>query len=79
MSGLDPSARIHLKDSLLAYVKQGNTIFFSSHILSDIDEICDRCAILHNNEIIFTGTPKDFKNTYDKKSLERAFLKAIAA
>jgi len=77
MSGLDPSARIHLKDMLLDYKNKGNTIFFSSHILSDIDEICDRIAVLHNNQMIFTGTPAEFKKEQKLDSLERAFLHAI--
>ena len=77
MSGLDPSARIQLKDNLLEYVKGGNSVFFSSHILADIEEICDRIAVLHNNEMIFVGTPKDFQEKYDEVHLERAFLKAI--
>ncbi len=77
MSGLDPSSRIRLKDTLLNYVKSNNTIFFSSHILSDIDEICDRIAVLHDTEIVFVGTPKDFKQQYELDNLERAFLKSI--
>jgi ABC-2 type transport system ATP-binding protein len=77
MSGLDPRARIHLKDTLLEYVEGGNTIFFSSHILSDIDEICSDIAIIHNKNILFEGTPKSFKTKYKKENLERAFLLAI--
>jgi len=79
MSGLDPSARIKLKDALIDYVKadKKNTIFFSSHILSDIDEICDNIAILHDSKIIYQGNPAEFKKLQKEKSLERAFLKAI--
>lgn len=77
MSGLDPSARILLKDNMLDYKKSGNTIFFSSHILSDIDEICDRIAILHNNKMIFIGKPEDFKKKNKTNNLERAFLNSI--
>ncbi len=77
MSGLDPRARIQLKDSLTEYSSDKNTIFFSSHILSDIDEICNRIAILHDTKMIFVGTPGDFKEKYKDKSLERSFLKAI--
>lgn len=80
MSGLDPSARIHLKDTLLNYTKEtDNTIFFSSHILSDIDEICDNIAVIHNRKLIFAGKPDDFKTQYNIDNLERAFLQAIAA
>jgi ABC-2 type transport system ATP-binding protein len=77
MSGLDPGARINLKDELLAYKKMGNSIFFSSHILSDIDEICDRIAIIDKGKIVFIGKPSDFKKETTQKTLERAFLKKI--
>jgi ABC-2 type transport system ATP-binding protein len=79
MSGLDPQARIQLKDLLLEYKKAGHTIFFSSHILSDIEEICDRMSIIHAGGIIYSGEPKMFLKQSGEKSLERAFLKAIQA
>jgi ABC-2 type transport system ATP-binding protein len=78
MSGLDPLARIQLKDALLDYVKDGNTIFFSSHILSDIDEICNTIAILHDSKIIYHGNPKEFKSQHNNDNLERAYLQAIS-
>ncbi len=77
MSGLDPQARIQLKDLLIEYSKVGRTVFFSSHILADIDEICQRIAILHDNKFVFIGTPQEFKQKYGKPDLERAFLEAI--
>ena len=77
MSGLDPSARIKLKEVLLDNRKQGKTIFFSSHILSDIDEICDRIGVIHNGKLFFIGTPMDFKAKYNEASLEKAFLHSI--
>jgi ABC-2 type transport system ATP-binding protein len=79
MSGLDPRARILLKDMLLATRKQGKTVFFSSHILSDIDEICDRIGVIHEGQLFFIGTPGEFKQRYGDTSLEKAFLKSISA
>lgn len=79
MSGLDPSARIHLKAMLLEARRQGRTIFFSSHILSDIDEICDRIGVIHGGKLSFTGTPESFKEAQAEPSLEKAFLKLIQA
>lgn len=79
MSGLDPSARIQLKELLNDYKKQGKTIFFSSHILSDIEEICDNMAVIHDGHIIFSGAPKEFLKQHSGKNLERAFLEAISA
>jgi ABC-2 type transport system ATP-binding protein len=78
MSGLDPRARIRLKQQLMKMKSAGKTIFFSSHILADIDEICDRIAVLHDAKLIFTGTPVEFKHRYDATALEPAFLKAIS-
>ena len=77
MSGLDPKARICLKELLLKSKLEGKSIFFSSHVLSDIDEICDRIGILHNNKILFIGTPKELKEKHNQISLEKAFLKEI--
>lgn len=79
MSGLDPKARIALKKKLLSYRDAGNTIFFSSHILADIEEICDRVAIINDAQIRYLGTPKEFQKEYPGKSLESSFLSAIAA
>ena len=77
MSGLDPRARVFLKDRLMEARASGRSIFFSSHILSDIEEICDRIGILHGGNIIFLGTPADFVKQYAATSLERAFLAAL--
>lgn len=77
MTGLDPRARILLKDRLEAYRDGGGAIFFSSHILSDIDEICDRVAVIDGGRIVFGGTPEEMKERFGSASLERAFLKAL--
>jgi ABC-2 type transport system ATP-binding protein len=77
MSGLDPKARIALKRELIDYKNSGKTVFFSSHILSDMDEICDEIAVLNEAKIVFTGTPQAFKIKHQQDSLDKAFLKEI--
>lgn len=79
MSGLDPKARIALKKELLAYKNLNKSIFFSSHILSDMDEICDSIAVLNDAKIVYLGTPKGFKEKHQEDSLDKAFLKEINA
>ena len=74
MSGLDPVARTLVKDLLMEVKKAGTTIFLSSHILADMDEICDRVALLHETEVQFLGTPKELKKKTSSENLERAFL-----
>jgi ABC-2 type transport system ATP-binding protein len=77
MSGLDPRARALLKDRLNESRADGRTIFFSSHILADIEEICDRIGIIHAGRMIYLGTPQDFMAGSNSQSLERAFLEAL--
>lgn len=81
MSGLDPKARAYLKRALKAYCSEGRSIFFSSHILADMDEICQRIGVLHQGQLRFTGTPEEFKHRHQREglSLEEAFLELIEA
>lgn len=77
MSGLDPKARALVKKMLLDVKKQGRTVFLSSHILADMDEICDRVALLHDAQILFVGKPKELRQKQKADNLEQAFLQFI--
>ncbi len=65
MSGLDPLGRYQMREIILSLKKQGKTIFFNSHILADVEKICDRVAILARGEIIASGTIKELIGTSD--------------
>ena len=56
MSGLDPMGRYRMREIILSLKQQGKTIFFNSHILSDIEQICDRIAFLALGELICQGS-----------------------
>jgi ABC-2 type transport system ATP-binding protein len=56
MSGLDPMGRYQMREIILSLKTQGKTIFFNSHILSDVEKICDRVAILARGELICIGS-----------------------
>lgn len=77
MSGLDPRARVQVKDEIIACRNRGMTVFLSSHILADMDEICDRIAVIHDGRLQFTGTPAELRDKTGQEYLERAFLKTI--
>ena len=55
MSGLDPLGRRQVRDLIPAASRQGTTVFFSSHILSDAETLCSRVAILAQGRLAATG------------------------
>lgn len=75
--GLDPLGQKQLLEILAEMNKLGKTIFFSSHILSQIEKICHRIAILHLGKIKFVGKIEEILKKYNTSSLEEAFLKEI--
>ncbi len=56
LGGLDPLGRKEIRDIIVKLKEEGKTVFLSSHILQDIEMICDRVAILVNGEIVNQGT-----------------------
>lgn len=55
LSGLDPVGRKEMKDLIYKQKEKGKTVFFSSHILPDVEEICDRIGVIINGELIRVG------------------------
>lgn len=77
MSGLDPKARVLFKKELLSKKQQGITVFFSSHVLADVDELADRIAVLHTGELKYVGSTMDMKEKYKADTLEQAYMQCI--
>ena len=59
MSGLDPVGRKEVRDIILEERASGRTVFFSSHILSDVEMLCDRVCILKLGEVVVSGAIRD--------------------
>jgi ABC-2 type transport system ATP-binding protein len=76
-SGLDPKARALLKAELRRLREQGRTVFLTSHALADVEEICDRMAVVHRGQLLFSGTPFELRDRYGAATLEQAFLACI--
>lgn len=63
MSGLDPMGRREVRDLMDSLRQEGKTVFFSTHILSDAEALCDRVAIIHQGELRGVGTVADLTSS----------------
>ena len=70
MSGLDPDGRWMMKDIFLNMKKSGKTIFFSSHLLNDMEGLCDDLVVIDQGKLLFQGELSQFKS---HNSLEESF------
>jgi ABC-2 type transport system ATP-binding protein len=78
LSGLDPSARYHFKQFLREEKTKQRTLFYSTHMLADAEEICDQFAILHQGKIKYVGTPLACMQKFDAETLEQAYMACIS-
>ncbi len=69
MSGLDPVGRKEVIDLIASLKDRGKTVFFSSHILADIERLCDRVVILHKGEVKHAGTLQELLAQGDRKEI----------
>lgn len=76
MSGLDPASRAQLRHVFSLLKAEGKTLFFCTHMLADVEAICDRIGILHQGKLSFVGSPAQCREQFNADSLELAFLNA---
>ena len=79
MSGLDPKARAYLKQHLLKLKRAGKTLFFSTHMLGDVEALCDKVAVLHERSMQFVGSPAQCCSDYETDDFEQAYLRCVGA
>ena len=77
MSGLDPAARVAVKSVLASLSREGRTLFFTSHVLADVEELCSAIAVLERARLRFRGSPAALRSRYGESNLERAFMRCI--
>jgi ABC-2 type transport system ATP-binding protein len=70
MSGLDPMGRKEVRDLILSLRDQGKTVFFSTHILSDVEMICDSVGILARGRMLSQGRVEDLVGEQGAHSIE---------
>jgi ABC-2 type transport system ATP-binding protein len=75
MSGLDPASRVAVKGVLARLTREGRTLFFTSHVLADVEELCSSIAVLARGNLRFRGSPAELCARYAEPNLERAFIR----
>ncbi len=79
MVGLDPMSAHSLKEEMREHCKQGNTVFFSTHVLEVAEKLCDRVAIISHGVIVATGTVDELKEQAKSgnSTLEDVFIDIV--
>lgn len=78
ITGLDPKSIYDLKNMMKEYAKNGNAVFFSTHILEVAENLCDRVAIINKGKIVFVGKIEELKvKMKENSSLEKLFMEII--
>ena len=75
MTGLDPKSSYDLKERMRKHTKEGNSVFFSTHVLEVAEKLCDRIGIINKGKLIFVGTYEEMKEKFkESASLEQLVL-----
>ena len=77
-SGLDPAQIINMR-SLVKSLKADHTILLSTHLMQEVDSLCDKVYILHEGKIAASGRPDEIASQFKCKNLEEAFFKITSA
>jgi ABC-2 type transport system ATP-binding protein len=77
MSGLDPMGRKEVRDLMLEEKAAGRTVFFSTHILSDVETLCDRVCILRQGSVVVSGAIRELL-AQEKRRTEITLIGASA-
>ena len=75
LDGLDPVGRREMKQVMLELKREGKKIFLNTHILYDVEEICDEMGVIHQGKLLYAGPVNGFAQG---KSLEERFVETIS-
>jgi ABC-2 type transport system ATP-binding protein len=76
LSGLDPVGRKEMKDIIVEIHREGKTVFFSSHIVSDVEEVCDRVVFLRHGKLIHDGPVQPLLQAHARPAWRVSILKS---
>lgn len=73
--GLDPANARIIKNLIKEYREEGGTVLLSTHLMNDVDELCDRVAFMADGKIAETDTPQNLKRKYGQSIVEVTYVK----
>src|SRR5881398_642245 len=74
-SGLDPRGMAEVRDVIKSLKDQGRTIFISSHLLGEVQEVCDDVALLNHGELLIRGSVRELSRGADTSTIQATFLR----
>lgn len=77
--GLDPESAYNLKGMMKSHIKNGKTVFFSTHVMEIAEKICDRVGIIAKGKLLYVGTVEKLKEMKNNESLEKIFLEVTGS
>lgn len=69
-NGLDPNNAKIIKDMIAEFRAKGGTVFLTTHLMNDVEQLCDRIAFCVNGRLVETSTPRDLKLKYGKREVK---------
>lgn len=72
-NGLDPGNAKNIKNIIAKFRDDGGTVFLTTHLMNDVEELCDRVAFLSGGQIVETDTPKNLKMKYGERVIKVEF------
>lgn len=76
-SGLDVITAANIINLIRTCKDEGKTVIFSSHIMSEVDLLCDELAIIHKGQLVYSDTMEAFRNLSSGKSLTETFINIV--
>lgn len=74
-NGLDPANAQIIKSLILDFKNNGGTVLLTTHLMNDVEELCDKVAFIHEGKIVESSTPRDLKLKYGKRILNVEYTK----
>jgi fluoroquinolone transport system ATP-binding protein len=73
-NGLDPKNARIIKEIIKEFRQQGGTVLLTTHLMNDVDELCDRVAFMAGGKIVEISTPKELKLKYSTRELDVEYM-----